>query len=202
MIIDLLSFLPGILHAFLQNLWMGLLVLLIGLALGVPLARYVHRKYVFHTFILGVITVLRSLPVFIMMYIIFGVLVMTVAIDEQNIFSAPVLALLGGLCFSSTSGAFDATLDYFKLRDEGQMRQALLIVPNIFRLYVNLASTTAVGAAIGVKEAVNFALITVERIPSSSDRLFIVIFVSLFFVCFVLIARWLLSFIVRARMQT
>jgi len=91
---------------------------------------------------------------------------------------------------------------FHKIFYNSTWNNGIWFVPNIFRLYVNLASTTSVGAAIGVKEAVNFALIAAESIPSSSGRLFIVIFVSLFFVCFVLIARWLLSFIVRARMQT
>jgi ABC-type amino acid transport system permease subunit len=197
--IDFFTFIPGFLYAFLQNLWMGLLVLLIGLVLGVPLARIVHRKYLFHSLAIWTIILLRSLPVFIVMYIIFGVLNMTVPIDDKNIFSIPVIALLGGLCFSSISGAFDATLDYLKLKETGERRQSLLIIPNIFRLYVNLASSTAVGAAIGVKEAVNFALIHAERFPSTSDRLFLVIFVSLFFVCFVLFTRYLLSFIVNSQ---
>jgi len=198
--IDILSFLPGFLHAFLQNLWMAFIVLLIGLILGVPLARIVHCKYVLHTLVMGVITLLRSLPVFIAMYIILGVLTMTVSINESNIFSIPVLALLGGLCFPSISGAFDATLDYFKLRDAGEIRQSLLIIPNIFRLFVNLASTTAVGAAIGVKEAVNFALVTTEQFPNNGDRLIIVLFVSLFFVSFVLIDRWFLNLLVKDRL--
>jgi hypothetical protein len=125
---------------------------------------------------------------------------MNVSINESNIFSIPVLALIGGLCFSSVSGAFDAALDYFKLRDAGEIRQSLLIVPNIFRLFVNLASTTAVGAAIGVKEAVNFALVTAEQFSNNVDRLIIVLFVSLFFVSFVLVNRWLLNMLVKNRL--
>ena len=197
--IDILSFLPGFLHAFLQNLWMAFIVLVIGLILGAPLARIVHFKYVLHTLVMGFITLLRSLPVFIAMYIILGALTMNVSINESNIFSIPVLALIGGLCFSSVSGAFDAALDYLKLRDAGEIRQSLLIVPNIFRLFVNLASTTAVGAAIGVKEAVNFALVTAEQFSNNADRLIIVLFVSLFFVSFVLVNRWLLNMLVKNR---
>ena len=197
---DILSFLPGFLHAFLQNLWMAFIVLLIGLILGAPLARIVHCKYVLHTLVMGFITLLRSLPVFIAMYIILGALTMNVSINESNIFSIPVLALIGGLCFSSVSGAFDAALDYLKLRDAGEIRQSLLIIPNIFRLFVNLASTTAVGAAIGVKEAVNFALVTAEQFSNNADRLIIVLFVSLFFVSFVLVNRWLLNMLVKNRL--
>ena len=195
--IDILTFLPEFLYVFLQNLWIGFLVLLIGLALGMPLARIVHRKYVFHNLVTGLIIFLRSLPVFIAMFIILGILTMTVSIEESSILSTPVLALIGGLCFSSISGSFDAGLDYFKLRDEGEIRQSQLIIPNIFRLFINLCSTTAVGAAIGVKEAVNFTLMTAEHFTNNSDRLMLMLLVSLFFVSFVLLNRWFLNMLVK-----
>jgi ABC-type amino acid transport system permease subunit len=194
--IDIFLFLQGFLYAFFQNLWIGFLVLLIGLVIGVPFAIIVHYKYGFHYLITGLITVLRSLPVFIAMFIILGILTMTFSIDESNIFSIPVLALIGGLCFSSISGSFDATLDYLHFRDAGEIRHSLLIIPNTFRLFISLASTTAVGAAIGVKEVVYFALTTAELFPNNVDRLILVLFVSLFFVSFVLSSRWLLNLLV------
>ena len=200
--VDFITFLPGFLSAFLQNLWMGCLAVFIGLVLGIPLARLVHKRSPFQFVIKGLIIFLRSLPVFIVMYIALGILTMTVVIDENNIFSTPVLALSFGLCFSSVSGVFDAMVDYFRLRDAGDMRQALLVIPNIFRLYVNVACTTAVGAALGVKEAVNYSLMATELLTSTGDRLIIVIFVSLFFVFFVLLARWLLSLVVNAKTRT
>ena len=199
--VDFITFLPGFLSAFLQNLWMGCLAVFIGLVLGIPLARLVHTQSPFQRVIKGLIVFLRSLPVFIVMYIALGILTMTVVIDENNIFSTPVLALLFGLCFSSVSGVFDAMVDYFRLRDAGDMRQALLVIPNIFRLYVNVACTTAVGAALGVKEAVSYSLMVTERLTSTGDRLIIIIFVSLFFVCFVLLARWLLNLLVKAKIR-
>lgn len=199
--VDFITFLPGFLSAFLQNLWMGCLAVVIGLALGIPLARLVHKQAPFQRVVKGLIVFLRSLPVFIVMYIALGILTMTVTIDENNIFSTPVLALLFGLCFSSVSGVFDAMVDYFRLRDAGDRRQALLVIPNVFRLYVNVACTTAVGAALGVKEAVSYSLIATERLTSTGDRLIIVIFVSLFFVCFVLLARWLLNSLIKAKMR-
>ena len=198
---DYITFLPGFLNAFLQNLWMGCLAVLIGLVLGIPLASLVYKQSPFQRLIKGLIVFLRSLPVFIVMYIALGILTMTVVIDENNIFSTPVLALLFGLCFSSVSGVFDAMVDYFRLRDAGDRRQALLVIPNVFRLYVNVACTTAVGAALGVKEAVSYSLMTTERLTSTGDRLIIVIFVSLFFVCFVLLARWLLNLLIKAKIQ-
>lgn len=42
--LDLISFIPAFLHAFLQNLWIGCLALIIGIALGVPFALIVHKK--------------------------------------------------------------------------------------------------------------------------------------------------------------
>ncbi len=198
---DFFSFLPGFLHAFLQNLWMGLLAVLIGLIVGIPLARIVHRKLFLYKLVKVVLVFLRALPVFIVMYIALGVLTMTVSIGENNLFSAPVIALLVGLCFSSISGVFDATLDYFRLLAAGQRRQALLIIPNIFRLFVNVAATTAVGAALGVKEVVSYSLLTAERLSNTNERVFIVLFVSLFFVCFVLLSRWAMNYIVRTRLH-
>ncbi len=198
---DFFAFLPGFLHAFLQNLWMGLLAVLIGLIVGMPLARVVHRKLSLYKVVNLLLTLLRALPVFIVMYIALGVLTMNVIIDENNLFSAPVIALLVGLCFSSISGVFDATLDYFRLLDAGKRREALLIVPNIFRLFVNVASTTAVGAALGVREAVSYSLLTAERLPNTGDRLFIVFFVTLFFVSFVLLSRWAMIYIVKTRLR-
>jgi ABC-type proline/glycine betaine transport system permease subunit len=198
---DFFSFLPGFLHAFSQNLWMGMLAVLIGLIVGMPLARIVHRQSFLYKLVKALLFFLRALPAFIVMYIALGVLTMNVSIDEHSLFSAPVIALLVGLCFSSISGVFDATLDYFRLQDAGQRKQALLIIPNIFRLFVNVAATTAVGAALGVKEAVSYSLLTAERLSNTDDRLFIVFFVSMFFVCFVLLSRWIMNYIVKTRLH-
>jgi len=195
------SFLPGFLHAFLQNLWMGMLAVLIGLIVGMPLARIVHRQIFLYKLVKALIFFFRALPAFIVMYIALGVLTMTVLIDENNLFSAPVIALLVGLCFSSISGVFDATLEYFRLQDAGERRQAMLIIPNIFRLFVNVAATTAVGAALGVQEVVSYSLLTAERLSNTNDRIVIILFVSLFFVCFVLLSRWAMNYVVRTRLR-
>jgi hypothetical protein len=199
--LDLISFIPAFLHAFLQNLWIGCLALIIGIALGVPFALIVHKKNFMQGVVKGLLVFLRALPVFIVMYISLGILTMTVSLNDASYLSTPVLALLIGLCFTATSGVYDATLDALRLRDAGQIDQALLIIPNIFRVFVSVASTTSVGAAIGVKEAVSYSLATAERMTSVADRVAIVLFVSLFFVCFVLLSRWLLNVIVKSKFK-
>ena len=178
-----------------------MLAVLIGLIVGMPLARIVHRQIFLYKLVKALIFFFRALPAFIVMYIALGVLTMTVLIDENNLFSAPVIALLVGLCFSSISGVFDATLEYFRLQDAGERRQAMLIIPNIFRLFVNVAATTAVGAALGVQEVVSYSLLTAERLSNTNDRIVIILFVSLFFVCFVLLSRWAMNYVVRTRLR-
>ncbi len=199
--LDFISFIPAFLHAFLQNLWIGCAALIIGIALGVPFALIVHKKNFMQGVVKGLLVFLRALPVFIVMYISLGILTMTFSADNTSYLSTPVLALLIGLCFTATSGVYDASLDALRLRDAGQIDQALLIIPNIFRVFVSVASTTSVGAALGVKEAVSYSLTTAERMTSVADRVAIVLFVSLFFVCFVLLSRWLLNVIVKKKFK-
>ena len=199
--LDLISFIPAFLHAFLQNLWIGCVALIIGIALGVPFALIVHKKNFMQGVVKGLLVFLRALPVFIVMYISLGILTMTVSLNDASYLSTPVLALLIGLCFTATSGVYDASLEALRLRDAGQIDQALLIIPNIFRVFVSVASTTSVGAALGVKEAVSYSLTTAERMTSVADRVAIVLFVSLFFVCFVLLSRWLLNVIVKKKFK-
>ena len=199
--LDLISFIPAFLHAFLQNLWIGCVALIIGIALGVPFAIIVHKKHFMQGVVKGLLVFLRALPVFIVMYISLGILTMTFSVDDASYLSTPVLALLIGLCFTATSGVYDASLDALRLRDAGQIDQALLIIPNICRVFVSVASTTSVGAALGVKEAVSYSLTTAERMTSMTDRVAIVLFVSLFFVCFVLLSRWLLNVIVKKKFK-
>ena len=199
--LDFISFIPAFLHAFLQNLWIGCVALIIGIALGVPFALIVHKKNFMQGVVKGLLVFLRALPVFIVMYISLGILTMTFSADNTSYLSTPVLALLIGLCFTATSGVYDASLDALRLRDAGQIDQALLIIPNIFRVFVSVASTTSVGAALGVKEAVSYSLTTAERMTSVADRVAIVLFVSLFFVCFVLLSRWLLNVIVKKKFK-
>lgn len=199
--LDFISFIPAFLHAFLQNLWIGCVALIIGIALGVPFALIVHKKNFMQGVVKGLLVFLRALPVFIVMYISLGILTMTFSADDTSYLSTPVLALLIGLCFTATSGVYDASLDALRLRDAGQIDQALLIIPNIFRVFVSVASTTSVGAALGVKEAVSYSLTTAERMTSVADRVAIVLFVSLFFVCFVLLSRWLLNVIVKKKFK-
>jgi len=199
--LDFISFIPAFLHAFLQNLWIGCVALIIGIALGAPFALIVHKKNFMQGVVKGLLVFLRALPVFIVMYISLGILTMTFSADDTSYLSTPVLALLIGLCFTATSGVYDASLDALRLRDAGQIDQALLIIPNIFRVFVSVASTTSVGAALGVKEAVSYSLTTAERMTSVADRVAIVLFVSLFFVCFVLLSRWLLNVIVKKKFK-
>jgi hypothetical protein len=195
--LDLISFVPEFLHAFLQNLWLGVVALVIGLVLGLPLARITFKSHFLSKVVNGMVVFLRDIPVFIVMYIALGILKMTTTIADTNIFSMPVCALLIGLSFSSVSSVFDAAVDSIKCRNAGKTREAMLIIPNIFRVFVSVATTTSVGAALGVKEAVSFSLTTAERMTNPADRLVLVLCVSLFFVVFVLLMRWLINISVK-----
>jgi hypothetical protein len=75
----------------------------------------------------------------------------------------------------------DACVTFLQYRTQGQTKQAWLIVPNAFQIFIVAVMTSGSGAAIGVHEAVHFTLTLADTYETRTERIILVSIVILFF---------------------
>ena len=115
-----------------------------------------------------------------------------------------IIAIVLALTAFALAAICDLTLAMLAQLAKGQMAEAFLIVPNIFRVFTSVLVTSSVGAAIGVSEAVSYTIRVYERFPDRLDRFLLVLGVTIFFAIFQTICKRLvlaLSHAIQRRFQ-
>jgi len=189
--INYADFLFDFLNAFRTNLAIGLLSLLGGIVVGVPLAYARRAGGVSGSFVSILISLLRASPVFVLMFLLVNIFGSTAGLSSRSDSELSYIALLLALCAYSFSVVSDVVLDTLQQRDAGNDQVVKLLIPNLFRKFAILVMSTSVGAAIGVREAVFFSLGQMEVLPDRFEKIWLILFVILFFVAFFLIAKYI-----------
>ena len=167
----------GFLGEFLIGLRLNLLSALMALLLVLPLAfalawglRAGPRPL--RVLVRGTRAVMHATPVFIAMFFLAGMLGDGGQLPPLLGANLPlVILILGSAPFVLSYGInqFDAML---RKRAEGDHRAAWLVLPGIGRAMQVLISTSCLGAAIGVPEAMSVVMYTSEQIPDPANRMF------------------------------
>lgn len=134
----------------------------------------------------GIRAVMHATPVFIAMFFLAGMLGDGTRLPPLLGHNLPlVILILGSAPFVLSYGInlFDAML---RKRAEGDHRAAWLILPGIGRATQVLISTSCLGAAIGVPEAMSVVMYTSEQIPDPANRM---VFFAVCGVLFILAQR-------------
>jgi hypothetical protein len=119
----------------------------------------------------------RGLPIYILMFALLTSLSTDTLLKAFNGETLPLsVYALAAIC--------DLTLVMLVQLAKGQIAEAFLIVPNIFRIFTTLLISSSVGAAIGVPEAVSYTIRVYERFPERIDRFLLVLAVTIFFAVF------------------
>ena len=185
MTFNLSDFVLNFLTYFLTNIKIGLISLLLGLLLGMPLALVLDKK---NKWLTPLVTVLlffcRGFPVYILMFALLN------SLSADGFFKAfsdetiRMIAIILALTAYALAAICDLTLVMLTQLAKGQMAEAFLIVPNIFRVFTTVLISSSVGAAIGVSEAVSYTIRVYERFPDRLDRFLLVLGVTIFFALF------------------
>lgn len=129
---------------------------------------------------------MHATPVFIAMFFLAGMLGDGAVLPTAMQANLPLVILVLGsapFVFSYGINQFGAMI---RKRSEGDHRAALLIVPGLGRAMQVLISTSCLGAAIGVPEAMSVVMFTSEQIPDPGNR---ILFLAIAGVLFVLAQR-------------
>ena len=181
----------GFLIEFLVGLRLNLLSAVMALLLVLPVAyllawglRTGPRPV--RMLLRGVKALMHATPVFIAMFFLAGMLGDGSALPPLLGRNVPLIILiLGSAPFVLSYGVnqFDAML---RKRAEGDHRAAWLVLPGIGRAMQVLISTSCLGAAIGVPEAMSVVMFTSEQIPDPANRM---LFYAICGVLFILAQR-------------
>jgi ABC-type amino acid transport system permease subunit len=186
----------GFLYAFRINMEVGMYALLGGILFGFPLAWLHFQQGLPGIFAKGLITFLRAFPVFVLMFVLFNMLSDSTHFIHQYVDNVAKFALIMALGAYAASVISDAAQDCWKYVQQSDTAKAMLIIPNLFRIFTILVMASSIGAAIGVQDAVSFTLSRADATPDALNRIWLVLFATLFFVAFFSMIRFTLYFIV------
>jgi len=188
------EFFKGFLTAFLVNLQIASISLLGGLLLGAPLGYARATNKVILSWTAGlVVGFLRAFPVFVLMFVLLNLIPHPAGKYSFFSLSFSELILVLALCAYSVSVVADAILDAIRVYRTGNVTQAWLLVPNLFRIFVILVMSTSIGAAIGVQEAVTFTLRSADVFTDRAHKIGLVVLATVFFAVFFGLARGVLD---------
>jgi ABC-type amino acid transport system permease subunit len=183
------QFLIEFLDAFVTNITIGVLALAGGMLVGIPLAYLRRASGLGGRLAAGFVALLRASPVFVLMFLFVNVFGSTVTLSGLSDRDLTYASLILALCAYSFSVVSDVVLDALEQRDAGNHQVVKLLIPNLFRIFSILVMATSVGAAIGVREAVFYSLGQMELLPHRAEKIWLMIFVILFFTTFFLVAK-------------
>lgn len=192
-----LDLLTGFLLAFTINLQVGMLALLGGILVGLPLTWSCIRGGLIGKVSTFAIALMRAFPAFVLMFVLlnfFSEELQTIHTTSENLHKTILI-----LALSTYSAAVisDAAKDSWHHYCRSEHAEALLIIPNFFRIFTILVMASSLGAAIGVKEAVSYTLLQIDTMVEPFDRIMTVFVVTIFFMLFFSTFRFALYWLVR-----
>ncbi len=183
------EFVGVFLWSFLTNVWVAATSLVLGLAIGGPLAWLRHRLRWLGRFAAAFTGLLRAAPTFVVMFFLLNVLPDHISILGFALALPNAVILVVALAIYAAAYVSDNLLDALRHLERGESSVALLFVPNMLRAFFVLVMASSVGAAIGVQEAVTTTLRETDRLPTIGSRIGLVLAVILFFAGMMQLAR-------------
>jgi ABC-type amino acid transport system permease subunit len=169
MVQTIVQFVPVLLAGFLVNLEIGVAVVMIAVAVGVPLSLLNRRVAVTGRWIRPCIGLMQALPTYVVMFF-----VLTLLPRSLSVFGLPATGMTAVIVAQSvyltayvSADAYEA-LGHLERHDR---ERALLFLPNLLRGFVVVVMSSGFGAAVGVSEAVSATMRQAERLPTAGDRI-------------------------------
>jgi ABC-type amino acid transport system permease subunit len=166
------DFLPTFLAGMAVNFEIAAIAVVIGLALGWPLA--VARASASHAAVglsLTVIGLMRAAPTFVVMFFLLNVVPRDAQLFGIPIAFSGVMTVAVSLVPYSAAYAADAGVEALQQWRRGSHLGALLFLPNMTRAFFVVVMSSGAAAAIGVSEGISVILRQAELLPSLGDRL-------------------------------
>jgi ABC-type arginine transport system permease subunit len=165
------DFIPSLLLAMVTNFEISFVALVLGLALGLPLAalRLSGGRASVGT-AATLIALMRAAPTFVVMFFLLNVL-RDASLFGVKLAMSGVMTVAVSLMPYSAAYAADAGLEAMRQWQRGSQLGALLFLPNITRAFFVIVMSSGAAAAIGVPEGISVILRESQLLPSLGDRL-------------------------------
>jgi ABC-type arginine transport system permease subunit len=165
------DFIPSLLLAMVTNFEISFVALVLGLALGLPLAalRLSGGRASVGT-AATLIALMRAAPTFVVMFFLLNVL-RDASVFGVKLAMSGVMTVAVSLVPYSAAYAADAGLEAMRQWQRGSQLGALLFLPNITRAFFVIVMSSGAAAAIGVPEGISVILRESQLLPSLGDRL-------------------------------
>src|SRR6185503_7244232 len=162
-------FLPELISGFLVNLEVACGAVLVGLAVGLPLALLRDRLPGSYRFIWPCVRLMQAAPTYVIMYFVLSMLPRDMSLFGVRIGGlAAVILSLSVYMASYIAENFYRALEHLH-RDERE--HALLFLPNLLRGFFVVVMSSGFAAAIGVSEAVSVTMREAERLHAIGPRI-------------------------------
>lgn len=169
----LFVFVPQLLAGMVVNFKIAAIALLLGLALGAPLAFARLGGRTTGAVASALIGLLRAAPTFVVMFFLFNVIAKDAKVFGYAIALSGVVTVALSLVPYAAAYVSDNGLEALRQLRQGAPIAALLFLPNIGRSFFVLVMSSSAGAAIGVGEGIAVILREAERMPSTQDKFMI-----------------------------
>jgi ABC-type amino acid transport system permease subunit len=177
------GFVPAFLGGLMLNIAIAGASLLLGLALGGPLAALRLGGGAAGR-LAGLLTgLLRVAPTFVVMFFLLNLLPPAVMLGPWRVPLHGAVAVVLSLVVYATAYVSDTALDAIRHWRAGAHEMGLLFLPALARALFVLLMASSTGAAIGVNEAVTVTLRQAQALGNVGDRLLLFGAVIVFFTC-------------------
>ena len=186
-------FLGRFVSAFYVNIMVACTSLLIGMIVGLPFAYARRRSGMLGRMVGFTNALLRAAPIFVLMFLILNILDNARVSEAWYRVDPPYAALVLALAAYSISVISDVYFDMLTQLSAGDKQAAMLVLPNLFRIFTILVMATSVGAAIGVNEAITVTLDRMQSLSTRSEKIWLILFVIFCFILFFSTAKYLVA---------
>lgn len=177
------GFVPAFLGGLMLNISIAGASLLLGLAVGLPLALLRLGGGV-QGRLAGTLTgLLRVAPTFVVMFFLLNLLPPAATLGPWRVPLHGEVVVVLSLVVYATAYVSDTGLDAIRHWRAGAHELGLLFLPALARALFVLVMASSTGAAIGVNEAVTVTLRQAQALASVGDRLLLFGAVIVFFTC-------------------
>lgn len=167
------TFLPDLILGMGRNFWMAALALMMGCALGAPLALAWGWPSPMRMLPRGTVQLLRAAPTFVVMFFLLNILPHRLLLPGFSITVTRQFTVALSLLPYSASVIAESGADAVRQWRQGSRHAALLFLPNLARIYFVLVMASGSAAAIGVREGISVILRQADQFQSVGQRLWV-----------------------------
>lgn len=167
----LLAFLPELLAGMAVNFEISAIALVLGLVLGLLLARAELAGGLARRLAGGATALMRAAPTFVVMFFLLNVIPRGATLWGVPVAPSPLMTVALSLLPYSAAYVADNAAEAMRQWRAGAPEAALLFLPNLMRAFFVMVMSSGAGAAIDVTEGIAVILREADRLPTLGQQM-------------------------------